>query len=403
MSSTRKPADPTDLLPLVLPTLYKKSAAGGVVQWDISVWEEEGAAVIKTVWGTRGGKLQEAAEAITIGKKIGTRAETTPIGQAILEAKATWKKKLERGGYGTDMKAEQSAAKRSVSPMLALKYEDYASKLPKDVAMFIQPKLDGHRCIAHVSQGSVTLFSRKGEEITTMEHIKEDLRVILKEMTLQYDVVLIDGELFTTSTDFDGIASAVRGKKEKEGSAAARGAMQYHIYDVYVPSRPELVYSDRWAILSTELSVGAKRVTGREWSLCQVETLQLDNIANLDPFASDCVSRGYEGAMLRINQPYEPGKRSKTLLKVKTFIDAEFEVIDSQPGIGPYADKAVFTCLMESGEKFTVTSPGTHEEKRLYLADREKWIGKKLTVKYFGLTPDGIPRFPVAKCFRDDI
>jgi ATP-dependent DNA ligase len=405
--SSRKPADPTETLPLSLPTLYKKSAGKGVVQWDISVLPgENGTAVIKTVWGTQGGKLQEALDTISAGKKLGSKAETSPEGQAILEAKATWKKKLERGGYGLDALAEESAAKRGVSPMLALSYDDYKGKLPSGVSLFMQPKLDGHRCIAHVTRSSVTLFSRKGEEITTMEHIKEDLLAILKEVDLPHDLILVDGEMFTHDTDFDGIASAVRGKKDKDGVEKARLSIQYFIYDAYVPSKPELLYSERWDLINNHLGVGRPRTTGRGWSLRQVPTVACpENVHEaVTAYATECVTDRYEGAMLRVNLPYEPGKRSKTLLKVKFFTDAEFEVLDALPGDGSHSDMAIFVCKMPDGKKFTVTAPGTHEEKKMYLAEKKLWIGKKLTVKYWPvLTPEGLPRFPVAKAFREDI
>lgn len=391
----RTAADPKEDLPLSFPTLYKQAASGGVVEWDLSVLPSEVGAVIATKWGQRGGKKQESRDVITVGKKVGTKAETSPEGQAILQAKADWKKKLERGGYGQDAGAKQSAAKRSLSPMLALDYEDYKDKLPPG-RMFMQPKFDGHRGFAHVSHEDVTIFSRKGEEVTTMEHIREHLKKLCpKVKDLGVQMVVVDGEIFSDETDFDGIASAIR--KKSGGSDAARSLLKHHVYDLLIPEQPELGYGDRWNILCNVLGI-----PGLGGPVEMTRTVECKNLANLDAFASDCVAAGYEGAMLRLDGPYEPGKRSKTLLKVKSFKDGEFLVVDVAGGSGSYADMAIFTCETKEGKRFTVTAPGTYDQKRLYLKEAKAWIGKDLTVKFFSTTPDGMPRFPVALRFRED-
>ena len=88
---------------------------------------------------------------------------------------------------------------------------------------------------------------------------------------------------------------------------------------------------------------------------------------------------------------------------MKTFFDAEFEIVGCKEGRGSYEGMAIFTCKTPDGHTFDVTAHGTHEEKRKAWEDRESHIGKKLTVKYqfFTTTDKPVPFLPVAKGFAE--
>jgi len=59
--------------------------------------------------------------------------------------------------------------------------------------------------------------------------------------------------------------------------------------------------------------------------------------------------------MLRKAASHYEGKRSSTLLKVKTFYDAEAKVIGYENGKGKYQGMTgSLTCQMASGKKFNV-------------------------------------------------
>ena len=138
----------------VFPALYKRTAADGVQIWQIEVQPHiDGYAEIRTSFGLVDGKQQIQWDRITEGKNAGRKNATTPLEQAYAEAAAEHKKKIERKGYGLDPDGNESAAKRSVSPMLAYAYEKYAAAVQWGTA-FGQPKLDGFRCLATWS-GSV--------------------------------------------------------------------------------------------------------------------------------------------------------------------------------------------------------------------------------------------------------
>ena len=97
--------------------------------------------------------------------------------------------------------------------------------------------------------------------------------------------------------------------------------------------------------------------------------------------------------MVRNNTPYEH-KRSKNLLKRKEFITEEFNVLEVLEGDGNWTGYAKhFKLELEDGRVFKSGVRGNFETLKALLNKPEKaqWV----TCRYFDLTPDGIPRFPV--------
>ena len=117
--------------------------------------------------------------------------------------------------------------------------------------------------------------------------------------------------------------------------------------------------------------------------------------------ASVFVSQGYEGIMIReSSSTYEIGKRSNYLLKFKMFQTDEYEIIDVKEGTGRDKGTAIWVCTV-GDHKFSVRPEGTIESRRTFLANKDRYIGKNLTVRFQNLTALGIPRFPVGVVVRD--
>jgi ATP-dependent DNA ligase len=117
---------------------------------------------------------------------------------------------------------------------------------------------------------------------------------------------------------------------------------------------------------------------------------------DVDAAHATFLSEGYEGSIIRLhNGLYEADKRSKSLLKRKDFQDEEFLCVDvieadNQPGSG------VFVCVTEDGAKFKATPKCSHAERQEILRDKETYIGKEITVVFFGKNDaTKIPRFPI--------
>ena len=133
-----------------------------------------------------------------------------------------------------------------------------------------------------------------------------------------------------------------------------------------------------------------------------VETNVVESETQASEYEAFCIERGYEGAILRTATGlYEFGNRSHGLLKLKSFTDGEWPVCAIEGGRGKFADQAVFTCQMADGGTFNCCITGTQQERRDYLAHKDQYIGRLMTVKYFNMTPDGKPFLPVGKAFRE--
>lgn len=342
-------------------TLYKNTSLGQLQSWQIVV---EG----NTYYTIEGiNQLSQSKPTVCIGKNIGKANETSPEEQSLLEAKSLYQKKLDKG-YSED--APQ--ASKFFEPMLAFEREKY-EKLLFTVPTYVQPKLDGVRCI--LKDGKLT--SRNGKPIVSCPH-------------LEFPNWFLDGELYShkLKEDFNKIISLTRkSKPTQEDLDESAKIVEYWIYDC--PGN-DGVFSERFIKEHLYLHPNYKfrRVpTDRVYSLEQIEEFHLIHL-----------EQGFEGTMIRLDLgPYE-NKRSKQLLKYKNFKDAEFLVLDVEEGLGNRSGMAgKLICLLPNGNKVGVSMTGTQEFMAQVLKDKDKIIGKEATVKYFNETPDGSLRFPTLK------
>ena len=120
------------------------------------------------------------------------------------------------------------------------------------------------------------------------------------------------------------------------------------------------------------------------------------------------VNDGFEGCMVRLDSdaPYESGKRSPSVMKVKAFLQEEFQCIALQSQSNKdITASALLRRKLPSGEtaEFSGTVTGTLESRtemwrnRSVYANSDKWMA---TVKFYEYTADGAPRFPVIVGFR---
>ena len=177
----------------IFPNLYKRTSTGAIQQWSIAVTGR----AITTTYGQVNGKLQTTKDLVKEGKNAGRKNATEAEEQAIKEAKSQWIKK-KKSGYVESFTDAQDGKTDSVIeggalPMLAKVFEEHISKVKYPVA--VQPKLDGHRCIAVIdAKGDVTLWTRTRKRITSVPHIEEKLKYISKKMRLT--TCILDGELW---------------------------------------------------------------------------------------------------------------------------------------------------------------------------------------------------------------
>lgn len=366
-----------------LPKLYKISSVGAQQEWEISTDGN----VIVTRWGKVGGKIQETQDVIKEGKNQGRSNETTAIQQAESEATSQWEKKL-KSGYVKSLDSAEAGEvddviEGGILPMLAKRFDEQGDKITYPA--FAQPKFDGHRCIAMVDKkGVCTLWSRTRKPITGLPHIIK----AIEELGLKEDTIL-DGELYNHDyrNKFEELTSFIRNPDPKEGHEV----VQYHVYDIAGNG-------------SFRLRNGRLSSIIRYEPLVRVETKEVNNEDELIEFFEECLSKGYEGAMVRNAAGLYVNKRSNDLQKIKEFQDAEFEIVDVEEGRGKLAGKAIFVCSNQLGVRFKAKMKGDQDELAKYWKTPSLAIGRMLTVQYQGLTGKaGVPRFPVGLRFREDV
>lgn len=361
--------------------LYKRTTTGKIQTWQQEIQGNK----YRTHTGQLGGKITTSEWTTCCGKNLGKSNETTGEVQAIKEVEANYKKKLTLGSYVKSL--DEIDVPTYFKPMLAYKYQDYKDSLDFSEPIFVQPKLDGLRCIA-TSKG---LFSRKGEPIISVPHISEELQ----EFFTRFPDVVLDGELYNhdLKNDFNKICSLVKKKKPaKEDLVESKEKIQYWVYDVIANESSS--YEKRISFAFEFFKKGMVR---------HLPFIQVYSEQHIDACLEEFLNKGYEGVMIRTNAPYEH-KRTKNLLKYKVKDSDEFILVDILEGKGNWAGYAKKAVLQKpDGKLFEASIAGSQLLCRAWLQYKEFYIDKPTTVEYHGLTPDGIPRFGVIKEFNREM
>lgn len=363
-----------------LPTLYKKNKDSSIQAWNLRT---DGAEII-TEYGKMFGKVQSSSR-IAKGKNIGRANETTPEDQAEMTARSMWTKKKDKGYFETIKEAEEEVV---FLPMLAHELkEKMRAKLKFPV--FIQPKMDGVRCLARWNGAKVQLLSRGGKEYN-VPHLAEQLEAVIEPNQV------LDGEIYIHGVLRQDINALVKKHRaeEYEETGYTSNDLQFWVYDTFTLEDLDRPFEKRLQDLSMIKADG--KVIRRVFT---VKTKSLNGLMGLHK--SFTKHKGFEGTIIRLpDGKYELGHRSRALLKHKDFQDAEFKVVGFTEGEGKFVGCVIWVCETEDGKRFNVTPKGTLKQKQRWFSEAENFIGQEITVKFQSLSKDGIPEFPVGLGFR---
>ena len=350
--------------------------------------------------GFVGGAMQRDEEEFTEGKNLGRANETTALQQAFVTLNSKKNKLLDKGykqiPEGRDIKSflretEGTDATGNLKPMLAQK-DIRKIKFPG----YVQRKYDGVRCFTFCINGDIRKVSRNGKPFKHLGHLDQELRdlINLDPGDLGYRNWIIDGELYSHNMSFQNIISSV--KREQESNKL----IGYRIYDLIPINDITMEQRDRMKI-HRQLRLECE-IPGIFKHLEIVRTHRVKTMETFRELFAKFISEGYEGAMFRASEgPYEFGRRSYSLIKYKEFDEGEFEIMGAEEATGRDEGTAVFLLKAKNGKWFSARPMGDRELRRDYYIKRGELVGKMGTVKYQGLSDDGIPRFPVFKAVRD--
>jgi ATP-dependent DNA ligase len=206
--------------------------------------------------------------------------------------------------------------------------------------------------------------------------------------------------------DFNKIVSLVKKTKPKaEDLEESDRLVQYHCFDSYYPSEPQLSYKERKERVASLIVTlpyyfeGCVEVVGAYYKLTdEVTFVEVYNEDEVEEMILNFISDGYEGIMLKKDVPYFFG-RSFDMLKYKKFFDKEFKIVDFEEGNGNLVGiAAAVICETEDGQTFKAGVMGTQDYARNLFTNKDLYKGKMATIVYQALTPmkdgkGGVPRF----------
>ena len=366
--------------------LFKKDSKGKIRQWRGFVEEGQGGRYLLYVETglLHGNKTRNKPRIIYQGKQKRTGKE-----QALFELESKRKRKLDEGYFPTEQEAHNTTV---VRPMLALDFKKRGHDITYPAVG--QRKFDGVRCLATIDDnGDVSLKSRKGKEFPHMKHLRQQIAG-LRDIP---DGGFLDGELYSDTLTFQEVVGLVRRETLKPGDEDKLKQISYRLYDIYDPADPNKGFADRY----NKLALLAFQFSNKP-NLIITENTRLENPSDVRKYHDQFVKEGYEGIMVRNNHgEYGLNKRSKHLQKYKVFFDQEFEIVGYEEGTGNDVGTVIWTCMTKEGNLFNVRPKGTREERAKYFQNGDDYIGATLTVRYFEMTDDGIPRFPVGITIRN--
>jgi DNA ligase-1 len=275
----------------------------------------------------------------------------------------------------------------NIKAMLAHKYNENKADYPA----FIQPKLDGVRCL-FTAKGA---FSRANNRFMNVEHIEQ----ALKPFFAKNPTAVLDGELYNheLKDDFEKIISLVKKKKPTDDDRLeAAELVQYHIYDV--ASMTIAGYATRLNYINSEVY---SKLT---WPIMQVDTKVAHDFDDAVKFHAKNLKLGYEGSIYRSWSGKYKGTRSWDLMKFKDFHDTEATIIGYEIGKGKrQGTLGKFIMQDDEGVEFGCPPGKGYDYKDLanMLDNIHDYIGQRATFTYFQRTQAGSYRHPHYKAIRN--
>ena len=285
--------------------------------------------------------------------------------------------------------------------------QEYKGKCDWNDGWYASRKLDGVRCLAVVNdEGKCTLYSRMGKEFTTLNKVKEAIeatRVI--NTVFDGEICLIDED---GNEDFQGVMKQLRRKDHQIENPV------FMIFDaIYKPhfdkGKSIIKLSERLHKLRTIIYDFNSRNPNQS-TLRYLDQFQITGDDHFKTWSKMSADNNWEGFMLRKDVGYE-GKRSKNLVKVKKFFDAEYKVLDYdndkhevvRNGKSETIDMLAQVWIEHKGHRVKVGSGWTQDQRLQYVDG--SIVGKTITVQYFEETKNdkgGISlRFPTVKHVYD--
>jgi hypothetical protein len=428
------------------------------------------AKIIVRSWQEGGEPKKLEPTIVTEGKNIGKSNQTNVFTQALRDAQGRYDKHVRKQSKHTIKKAPEVSivAGKAVRypPMAAKKYRDFTGEIDWNNC-YIQRKLDGIRavitlefkaeyiermtgsnesrigtfegvgesrsammnaalgshtdaCVGGMNTSTYTtidlmknatpddvemlIYSRGDKDYYNMDYLIPESMNILFPLFKKGTHAYLDGELYIYGKPLQELSGIVRRKlKPRNGEDEM---VDFHIFDMFIPERIELPFSDRNKLL-TELY--NKFLVNRNINryLHLVQTYKVTSERQAMEYFERFIEEGYEGAILKRDLPYEysySSYHSQAILKIKNEEEEEFEVAGyTQGSKGAKVGAIIFILKTKDGKEFKVNPAMTDKERKELFKKMSKvesngktffqnhYLGKLMTITYESLSKEGIP------------
>jgi len=295
----------------------------------------------------------------------------------------------------------------SFKVVLAEKYEPNMVDFNKENnSWYVSRKLDGVRCLIVVDEdGDVVSYSRQGKVFDTLGIVEQEIKSLgLTNVVFDGEVCMVDSE---GNESFQDVMKEIRRKNHTMKN------VMFKIFDCL--SLTEFLEGKGHQPLQSRLIHLLAFLSPHELnniSILKQEIIRSEE--HLKEWIDEASEKKWEGVMVRKNVMYE-GKRTKNLLKVKTFHDDEYVVKGVESGSirhivnGKDIEEVMLSKIIieHKGNDVGVGSGFTMEQRRDYHRNPKEIIGKTVTIQYFeeSKNQDGgySLRFPVLKHVYEEL
>lgn len=258
---------------------------------------------------------------------------------------------------------------------------------------YAQTKFDGTRMIAIKLDGKINLITRNGSLFTNLEVIEQDVAEILSEAP---DRSFVDGELVFINNETG--QPLPRKKSNGFATRSIKGTLPDSARDQMGMFVPKLFAWDMWRADKADKPYGDRldELTAKVGQRAQlVDVVQTHSVADMEE--ANVLYRaqraaGEEGLILKNIDSYWENTRSKHLVKMKAFKEADLRIVELREGdkrsknenrlgrVACQSDDGLIEVLVGSGY--------TSNERDALWKDRDSLVGKIITVKYNDVVED---------------
>lgn len=257
---------------------------------------------------------------------------------------------------------------------------------------YVQPKLDGYRCI--YKKGA--LWSRTGRPFGNKNLIKYFGKL------LNSTSYVLDGELYAHGLNFGELQTILNTE-----NAQIPTGLKYFVYDCisnfeWENKNCKKSYEERLSDIRSVLNGVISDYT----KIIDTSTDLVRTSKEVVELYKNYLNKGYEGVMIKdVDGKYKWKRvtlRSGEMIKLKPFKSLDLEVISIYDGEGKFQGMAGGVVVDYNGVSVNCGSGFDDAMRKKMAEEPEQFVGKMVEIKYFEETPDGSLRSPIFQRWRED-